>query len=375
MLSLGLFTVVVLQAVLGLARPSISTPTVEASYTKRDDACTTPSQLKPWTNLTSTEKLDYINADLCLMSSPPKNGLPGAQNRWDELQYVHITQSSYIHGVGAFLPFHRYFVTVHARLLRDECGYNGPTPYWDEPVDLGNIGGSALWDTELGFGGNGSSSEDQCITDGPFANVTLHFNMDLTTTEVCITRRLNDRAFSSAARENVEKCLAQDGFEEAWNCLEGGPHGAGHGGVSGTMVNPLLSPGDPVFYLHHAYLDKLFWDWQSLDLPARLTRVGGRNVGGGFGKFPGFNGTGPNPFDGGGDNSTGFFPPPGNFSGFPFPGPAEEQPLNHALVDYFNDGGNTTTLNHTLWSGGIMKNVTIGDVMDIHSAFVCTEYL
>ncbi|KAI1076040.1 Di-copper centre-containing protein [Whalleya microplaca] len=374
MLSIVIITGIVLQAVSSVARPSPLTSTVTASYTKRDGECTKPSQRIPWTNLTSTEKSDYIHADLCLMSAPPKNGLPGAQSRWDELQYVHITQASYIHGVGAFLPFHRYFVTIHEHLLRDECGYNGPTPYWDEPLDVGNLSASALWDTELGFGGDGAG-EDRCIADGPFANATLHFNMDLSKTEVCITRRFSERAFSGAERQNVDTCLAQGGFEDAWNCLEGAPHGAGHGGVSGTMVNPLLSPGDPVFYLHHGYLDKLFWDWQSLDLPARLTGIGGRNIGGGFGGgfggFPGFNGTGPDPF--GGDNSTGFFPPPGNFSGFPGPGIVE--PLDHAFVDYFNDGGNITTLNHTLWSGGIMENVTIGDVMDIRGAFVCAEYL
>ena len=33
------------------------------------------------------------------MSSPPKLDIEGAKNRWDELQYVHITQSNIIHDV------------------------------------------------------------------------------------------------------------------------------------------------------------------------------------------------------------------------------------------------------------------------------------
>lgn len=32
------------------------------------------------------------------------------------------------HTQGAFLPFHRYFVTVHEHLLRAECNYTGPLP-------------------------------------------------------------------------------------------------------------------------------------------------------------------------------------------------------------------------------------------------------
>lgn len=34
------------------------------------------------------------------MDSPPVTGITGAKNRWDELQYCHIQQSNFIHGVG-----------------------------------------------------------------------------------------------------------------------------------------------------------------------------------------------------------------------------------------------------------------------------------
>lgn len=50
-------------------------------------------------NLTIAERHAYIDAELCLMSSPPKTGLEGAKNRWDELHWVHVVQSNVIHGV------------------------------------------------------------------------------------------------------------------------------------------------------------------------------------------------------------------------------------------------------------------------------------
>ncbi len=31
------------------------------------------------------------------MSSPPRQGIAGAKSRWDELHYVHVSQSDYIH--------------------------------------------------------------------------------------------------------------------------------------------------------------------------------------------------------------------------------------------------------------------------------------
>lgn len=43
--------------------------------------------------LSNTEKLEYINAELCLMKKPAKLGLPGCKTRFDELQAVHATQA------------------------------------------------------------------------------------------------------------------------------------------------------------------------------------------------------------------------------------------------------------------------------------------
>lgn len=133
------------------------------------------------------------------------------------------------------------------------------------------------------------------------------------------------------------------------------------------MVNPLLSPGDPIFYLHHTYLDKLWWDWQSKDLAHRLTEIGGNNTRQPFAGFPpGFNFT----FPPGLDDTF----PPGNGSFPGFPGLFDETP-NPAFTDYFNDGGNTTTLKHTLWSADIMPNITIADVMDVRGGLICAEYI
>jgi len=146
------------------------------------------------------------------------------------------------------------------------------------------------------------------------------------------------------------------------------------------MLDVSLSPGDPTFWLHHTYLDKLWWQWQSLNLSSRLTDISGQNtdpsMSAGLAGFGGF-----------GTNLTGL-----DFScfgaGFPFtmnstlnttgtglPTLPMPIPINPAFVDYFNDGGNVTTLNHVLNSAGIAKNATVGDVMDIRDDYVCAEYL
>jgi len=53
-----------------------------------------------------------------------------------------------------------------------------------------------------------------------------------------------------------------------------GVHIAGHyiaGGDPGG--DPLCSPGDPIFYFHHAMLDRLWWIWQMQDPENRLNAV------------------------------------------------------------------------------------------------------
>lgn len=49
----------------------------------------------------------------------------------------------------------------------------------------------------------------------------------------------------------------------------------GHGGIGGEMNNVFSSPGDPLFYVHHANLDRIWRAWQARDLPGRLFEVDG----------------------------------------------------------------------------------------------------
>ncbi|KAI1335914.1 amino acid transporter [Xylariaceae sp. FL0016] len=307
---------------------------------KKQAVCTEVRDRVPWSELTETEKSDYIQADLCLMALPSTSGIEGAVTRWDDLQWPHVVQTITVHNVGAFLPFHRYYMTLHERLIRDECGYTGRMAYWDEvaeQAELDTLADSELWSTEY-FGGNGSG-DDNCVTDGPFANLTLRFNQDGSPTEKCLTRIFSDRQFATAAQENIDECNAIDNYTEAWECWSRDPHSAGHGGVGGIMSDATLSPGDPVFYLHHSYLDKLFWEWQKLDIENRLTDMGGPNI------------------------PAGLQPGRGDYPGTEY-------------TDYFGDGGgNVTTLNHTLWMTGLAANLTIGDTMDLNGPEMCSEYL
>ncbi|KAL5374143.1 hypothetical protein DPSP01_012150 [Paraphaeosphaeria sporulosa] len=101
-------------------------------WAQNHSKCTEIRARVPWTALTSHEKTAYINADFCLINAPAKSGFEGAVTRWDDIQWPHVVQSATVHNVGAFLPFHRYYLTAHEHLIRTECGYTGRMPYCNE---------------------------------------------------------------------------------------------------------------------------------------------------------------------------------------------------------------------------------------------------
>ncbi|KAF4820078.1 Tyrosinase ustQ [Colletotrichum siamense] len=324
-------------AILGLLTVSSA---AAGPLAKRNGTCT-QNQRKSWNALTNDEKTSYIEAELCLMSRPPRAGVAGAQNLWDELHYTHIYQGNYIHYVGHFLPWHRYFVRAHEMLLQTECNYTGAHPYWDELTDLETapLNQSSIFDPVYGFGGDGQG-DDGCIADGPFANLTLHMKTASSNNTYCLQRKLNQDDLDTANSDNLVECFNKTSYDEAWQCYNGSPHGAGHGAVGGLMSDPIESNGDPLFYLHHAYLDRVWWQWQEANLTARLTDISGQNI-------P--------------DQSI------LDMAGLSAPG--------SELTDYNGDNGNVTTLNHVLFIQNLVPNVTIADIMDIRGDVVCAEYV
>ncbi|KAI8289636.1 Tyrosinase ustQ [Colletotrichum sp. SAR11_57] len=310
-------------------------------------ACTNPSVRKSWSALTDGEKTSYISSTLCLMDAaqaPAKTGYAGSTTVWEELQAAHVSQAQFVHSVGAFLPWHRWYMTVQETLLRNECGYTGPMPrYWDEqaeqaegPLESASIlNGSAT----AGFGST-TLDENGCVTDGPYTNVRLTLDTELNRVEpVCLSRLFKQNQYEQTAQKIIDACLALDNYVDFNNCLGASPHTGGHYAIGGTMDDPSLSPGDPLFFLHHTNLDRIWWQWQAQN-ESRLTDIGGNNVAEGF-----------------------------------FWSSVQPSSLGvNAFLPYFNDNGNTTTLDHVLWMAGIAENITIAEVMDVNSDAICIEY-
>lgn len=229
---------------------------------------------------------------------------------------------------------------VHEQVLRNECNYTGAQPYWEESLDSGNISASVVFDPDTGFGGEGGD----CVTDGPFANLTLHLTSsysEINVTDYCLARSFSDTIFDFGNTTYDAECLAEANYTVALPCYSSFPHVAGHGGVGGTMLDVSASPAEPLFFLHHTNLDRLWWEWQQVDPDTRLTDIGAvTNV-----------------------------PPYSYLSSMELSYPSA------SLTDYSGDDGNITTLNHVLWMAGLAPNVTIADVMDLEGDTICATYV
>ncbi|PSN59511.1 monooxygenase [Corynespora cassiicola Philippines] len=250
-----------------------------------DSECQNPTTRKEWRTLSSEEKTDYIKAVGCLSQSPSKLGL--ISTRADDFPYVHISLDTSIHSVASFLPWHRYFVHIYEQSLQ-ECGYKGVMPYWDWTLDSDDPARSPIWDPITGFGGDGTTDEAlkeengrRCLTDGPLKNLRPSWLSPGVYSPHCLSRGFNngtqepgDMFRWAYTPESVKEIHEKSAYADFRYGLEGTPHGAIHSAVGGDML-PSHSPNDPIFFLHHAQVDRLWYLWQQEALANRTLAYGG----------------------------------------------------------------------------------------------------
>ncbi|PWY74371.1 Di-copper centre-containing protein [Aspergillus heteromorphus CBS 117.55] len=234
-------------------------------------SCQYPSVRHEWRTLSKGEQFEYIRAVKCLTHRPSRVRTNGTL--YDDFPWIHATSGSFSHHAAAFLSWHRYFIQVFEDTLREDCGYQGTLVYWDWSLDWNNLTGAPVWDPETGFGGDGDMAgeitigEGRCVTDGPFAG---HINMFYGPKDHphCLSRGFTDGEGhygtipgESVHPERIEDILSQEDYESFFFALEKGPHDTIPNGVRGDFFS-FTAPYDPVFYLHHTQLDRLWWLWQ-----------------------------------------------------------------------------------------------------------------
>jgi tyrosinase len=185
-----------------------------------------------------------------------------------------------IHSCPAFLPWHRRFLwDFEQELQRVSGNSNLGVPYWNWTSGAEN---ASMWDDDF-LGGDGDASG--VVRSGPFRSgqwVVVNSSGRATgPLERGFGRSSNVALPTEAELQQMLRVTPYDA--RPWdrssnpsfrNLLEGwqsnsGPafHNLGHVWAGGSML-PMTSPNDPLFFLHHCMVDKMWHEWQ-LRFPAQ----------------------------------------------------------------------------------------------------------
>lgn len=185
-----------------------------------------------------------------------------------------------LHNNGAFLPWHRGYILQLENLLQDkDCTLT--VPWWDQQLEP-RVARANFWGLEshqcsnsgLPRSENGRRARE--VWGGTFGCEIFRLTNDR-----CLQRRISGGGAATAARVQSELMVGYNSpeqFDRMRNRLEHGPgmHDSIHCIVGGTMCSA-RSSNDPIFFSHHANIDRIWADWQEkgADFKARYTgRVG-----------------------------------------------------------------------------------------------------
>lgn len=264
------------------AKPSSNSPSSDVGK------CSVIRVRKEWRKLSREEQIDYISAVKCLAKKPSKLIPGGIYRRYDDFENVHSRMRSKIHWIACFLPWHRYFMFLWEKALREECDYKGSLPRWDWTLDSDDMTQAPIWsdDPQTGFGTNGQDfTKDPvglgggAVEDGAFANLQLYYpeqhnlerNYNLPTSYEQDGRTWGSQFFDQKAMSQIQ---SQPNYAAFAVGLEGvdpnkevsnhaGPHAIIHVIIGGDISPTAYAANEPLFYLHHANVDYHWWKWQS----------------------------------------------------------------------------------------------------------------
>jgi len=285
--------------------------------------CRAPRVRREWRRISPDERASWINAVKCLAKLPhnPKitpivdpalsliPPLNSNSSYYDDIVYTHMDLNVLIHGTGFFFPWHRLYVQTLEDKMRSECGYDGVQPYWDWTQDTADpYHMTILSDSDYdGLGSWGDPNDDFQVCTGGFKdmmvaypgphrvrrNYTLYIPSDFPIPPglpALDPSPMLNTTYTTEVVNSVLNSPTGDYVTFQTNC-EGiaGPHPGPHlilGGEMGgrcpyglgppeCVIGPRWYPNDPMFFLHHARIDKVWYDWQNLNPKNKKVFAGG----------------------------------------------------------------------------------------------------
>ncbi|KAJ3866692.1 Di-copper centre-containing protein [Lentinula novae-zelandiae] len=270
--------------------------------------CTNPAVRREWRTLSTDERANWISAVQCLSELPHDPALTPYVNPddivsvnasgsyYDDIVYMHMDLNHIIHFTGLFLPFHRWYVQMYENALKEKCGFNGTSPYWNWAAgeyllstldSVKNLICSITSDVNASdvYGSTMFQDSDPCPTGlSPISNYRI---LPITLYDGTFTQSEVDKMVNGFVGDYKGFQVYMEGFE--------GAHGSVHEILGGQVMNfcnifleadvrdldsdlggtcpstapanctpgPTFSANEPIFWMHHAMVDKVWYDWQT----------------------------------------------------------------------------------------------------------------
>jgi tyrosinase len=253
-------------------------------------------------SLSPQERQHFVDAVKALKANTTEPRV--ADNKYDDYVLWHAQTMAIAAGSDAnanmrnlahrgpiFLPWHREFLRRFELDLQKEVP-EVVLPYWDWAADAALRSPdpdtpawtlSPVWKEDF-MGGNGDPNNDNIVGDGPFKDwITQEVDDNGNPLNDRLRRNFGNLIGNLPTQIDVYNAFSFDFFDTPYwdvfsrgfsNALEGwinGPqlHNRVHVWVGGSMLLN-TSPNDPVFFLNHCNVDRIWTLWQDLRFDSRL---------------------------------------------------------------------------------------------------------
>ncbi|KAJ1502838.1 hypothetical protein HMI54_013230 [Coelomomyces lativittatus] len=207
--------------------------------------CSSMRVRKPFEELSSSERATLVDAFWRMK----ENGF------MDRITRKHRSGMRY-HGTPHFMIMHRALVKeMEDELLRVAPSLQG-IPFWNEVEDITNPQSSIVF----------TSTSFAALKDGDLGPPFVGYLDDRQRNVTRKPRKNSSRISWLPQNQVIARALQRfTTYGNMSRAIEVSPHNQMHAFIGGNMGNPTISPSDPIFWLHHAYIDLLWAIWQSLN--------------------------------------------------------------------------------------------------------------
>ncbi|KAJ2162061.1 hypothetical protein GGF46_000936 [Coemansia sp. RSA 552] len=170
---------------------------------------------------------------------------------------IHTVYFDDIHESSMFMPFHRRFLRTY-ELVGQRINPGFFIPYWDEYRDYRHTASSKVLSSQY-LGGSGV---DGCVNDGFQAGWMVDYPEPH-----CLKRafRNNGTMPSWYSQPYILSLMRRSSTMAALrDRIENTQHAVTHVFMGGDMFHP-FSPNDFAFMVHHAFIDRVWAEWQAQD--------------------------------------------------------------------------------------------------------------